>query len=89
MSSAYGAFKAALEIDPSSREAAAGILEIVRLYETEAERALEAGYFEKASQLAAYGLKVAPGRDSLEQIRAEAAERIPAGDTDRSDRGSG
>jgi len=89
VSSAYGAFRAALEIDPSSREAAEGILEIVRLYETEAERALEAGYFEKAAQLAAYGLKVAPGRDSLEQIRAEAVERIPAGETTRSDGGTG
>jgi serine/threonine protein kinase len=89
VSSAYGAFRAALEIDPSSREAAEGILEIVRLYETEAERALEAGYFEKAAQLAAYGLKGAPGRDSLEQIRTEAAERIPAGETTRSDGGTG
>ena len=88
VSSAYGAFKAALEIDPTSRPAAEGILEIVHLYETEAERALEAGYFEKAAQLAAYGLKVAPGRDSLEQIRTEAEKRIPA-DTGRSNGGPG
>ena len=43
VSSAYGAFTNALKIDPNSAAAADGVVEIVRLYEAEATRALESG----------------------------------------------
>jgi serine/threonine protein kinase len=76
VSSAYGAFTEALAIDPDNRQAAEGILEIVRIYEVEAQRVFDAGYFDKAAEIAGYGLKVAPDRESLEEIKAEAEKEL-------------
>lgn len=72
VSSAFGAFSNALRIDPSSTEAVDGVVEIVRLYEAEAKRALAGGDAARASELAGYGLKIQPARDSLVELRSKA-----------------
>ena len=74
VSSAYGAFSNALSIDPSSKQAAEGIVDIVRVYEAEAQRALLAGGAARAAELAGYALKIQPARDSLLDIKREADE---------------
>jgi serine/threonine protein kinase len=72
VSSAYGAFINALRMDPSSTEALDGLVEIVRIYEREAARALEGGDAARAAELAGYGLKIQPGRESLIELRSSA-----------------
>ena len=72
VSSAYGAYSNALQMDPASKEAAEGIVEIVRRYEAEAARLLAAGDAARAAELAGYGLKIQPARDALLDIKREA-----------------
>ena len=72
VSSAYGAYSNALRMDPASKEAAEGIVEIVRRYESEAQRLLDAGEAARAAELAGYGLKIQPTRESLLEIKREA-----------------
>jgi serine/threonine protein kinase len=74
VSSAYGAFTNALKIDPTSTAAAEGVVEIVRLYEREAESALESGDAARAATLAGYALKIQPTRESLIDLRERADE---------------
>jgi hypothetical protein len=76
VSSAYGAFSNALAIDPASKVAAEGIVEIVRRYEAEAARALAAGDNARAAELAGYGLKIQPTREALLDIRTEAEAAV-------------
>jgi serine/threonine protein kinase len=77
VSSAYGAFSNALSIDPSNEIAAEGIVEIVRRYEAEAERALAAGDGAHAAELAGYGLKIQPTREALLDIKRDAGALTP------------
>jgi hypothetical protein len=72
VSSAYGAFVNVLRMDPSSASALDGLVEIVRLYEREAARALEEGDAARAAELAGYGLKIQPTRDALIELRSRA-----------------
>jgi serine/threonine protein kinase len=74
VSSAYGAYTNALKIDPQSSRAADGIVEIVRLYEAEAQRALDAGDADRAALLAGFGLKIHPNRESLSELKAQAEQ---------------
>ena len=72
ISSAYGAYSSALQMDPANKEAAEGIVEIVRRYESEAARLLAADDAARAAELAGYGLKIQPARDALLDIKREA-----------------
>lgn len=72
VSSAHGAFINALRLDPNSTEALDGLVQIVRLYESEATKALEGGDAARAAELAGYGLKIQPARESLLELRNEA-----------------
>jgi serine/threonine protein kinase len=76
VSSAFGAFSNALKIDPSNSEAVDGVVEIVRLYEAEARRALAGGDAARAAELAGYGLKIQPARESLVELRSKAQAAI-------------
>jgi Protein kinase domain len=76
VSSAYGAYSNALRTDPASKEAAEGIVEIVRRYESEARRLLAAGEAARAAELAGYGLKIQPARESLLDIKSEAEAAV-------------
>ena len=53
---------------------AEGVVEIVRLYEREAESGLESGDAARAATLAAYALKIQPTRESLIDLRERADE---------------
>ena len=81
VSSAYGAFTSALEVDPQSTTAVEGVIEVIRLYEQEAQRALEQGDAARAARLAGYGLKIQRDRGTLLEIK-ERAEAL-AGDGGR------
>ena len=72
VSSAYGAFQGALKMDPGSRSAAEGILKIVRSYETEAQRRIDAGDFAGSLEIAGYGLRIDPENDVFRAVRDEA-----------------
>jgi hypothetical protein len=76
VSSAYGAYVNVLRMDPSSTEALDGLVEIVRLYEREAARALEEGDAARAAELAGYGLKIQPTRDALIDLRSRAEAEL-------------
>jgi len=76
VSSAYGAFTNALKIDPTSTVAAQGVVQIVKIYENEARKQLDAGDAAKASELAGYALKIQPTRESLIDIKAEADQEL-------------
>lgn len=78
-SSAYGAFLAALNIDPTSEAAARGILEVVRRYDAAARKRYEAGDFAGAAELATLGLKIQPTRESLAELKRDAEANLPAG----------
>jgi serine/threonine protein kinase len=71
VSTAYGAFRAVLRLDPANRPAAEKILEIVKLYESEAENLRTAGQFKRAATLTGYALKIDPDRPSLRQMKSE------------------
>lgn len=72
VSSAYGAFQGALKMDPGSRSAAEGILKIVRSYETEAQRRIDAGDLAGSLEIAGYGLRIDPENDVFRAVRDEA-----------------
>lgn len=78
-SSAYGAFLAALNIDPTNEAAARGILEVVRRYDAEAHRRYDTGDYAGAAELATLGLKIQPTRESLADLKRDAEARLPAG----------
>jgi hypothetical protein len=65
VSSAYGAFRNALRMDPTNEQAADGIVRIIHLYEEQIEAAIDAGDAARAAQLVAYARKIAPNRKSL------------------------
>ena len=65
VSSAYGAFRNALRMDPTNEQAADGIVRIILLYEEQIEAAIDAGDTARAAQLVAYARKIAPNRKSL------------------------
>jgi serine/threonine protein kinase len=77
-SSAYGAFLAALNIDPTSEAAARGIVEVVRRYEAEAQRRYDSGDYAGAAELATLGLKIQPTRESLADLKRDAEAKLPA-----------
>jgi serine/threonine protein kinase len=71
VSTAYGAYRTVLRLDPANRAAAEKILEIVKLYESQA-RALQAeGQFKRAATLVGYALKIAPDRQLLRQLKSD------------------
>jgi serine/threonine protein kinase len=78
VSSAYGAFRNALQIDPTNEAAVQGIVEIVRRYHAEAARLFDAGDFDAAVRVADYGLRIHPTRESLADLRAKAEARRDA-----------
>jgi hypothetical protein len=79
VSSALGAFHEVLRMDPQNASALAGILEIVRLYEAEMQRAAAAGEDARVVELAGYVRRIDPNRDSLEKLERDARARLAPG----------
>jgi hypothetical protein len=59
-------------MDPDSREAAEGILRVVRRYEHEARRLADSGDLAGSLTIAGYGLRIDPENDIFREIRDEA-----------------
>jgi hypothetical protein len=78
VTSAHGAFVAALRVDPSSRTAADGILRIVEAYEKEARAAYEGGDFARASELVRFGRAIRSDYLPLTELQADIARRAAA-----------
>jgi serine/threonine protein kinase len=78
VSSAYGAFKNVLRMDPNNMDAAHGIVEVVHLYEAEINRAMEAGDYKRAAELIGYAQDIAPDRTSLDAMAKRVAEKTGA-----------
>lgn len=81
VSSALGAFKGVLKADPKNKQAIAGIVEIVHLYETEIGRLVAAGDDARALELTGYARKIDPNRTSLEEFEREARARLDPAST--------
>jgi hypothetical protein len=71
VSTAYGAYRAVLRLDPANRAAAEKILEIVKLYESQARALQGEGQFKRAATLVGYALKIAPDRQLLRQLKSD------------------
>ena len=76
VSNAYGAFLEVLRMDPKNKAAAMGIVEIVRLYETELARLAAAGDHARVAELAGYARKIDPNRNTLEDFEREARTHL-------------
>jgi serine/threonine protein kinase len=76
VSSAFGAFRSVLQIDPEAPEPIEGIRRIIRLYESEAERLYRAGLFAQSVQVADFGLALHPRDCTLQRLRQRAAPAV-------------
>jgi serine/threonine protein kinase len=71
VSTAYGAYRAVLRLDPANRVAAQKILGIVQMYESQAESLRDQGQYKRAATLVDYALKIDPDRQSLRQMKTQ------------------
>jgi hypothetical protein len=78
VSTAYGAYRAVLKLDPANRMAAEHIAEIVNLYTGQAIALRDESQFKRAAALAAIALKIDPNRASLQQLHHELEQRAAA-----------
>ena len=72
-SNAYGSFTLALVVDPNDQTAIDGILEIVSLYQSQAENLLAEGDTVASAETAGYGLALHPGHCGLNSVAKRAA----------------
>jgi serine/threonine protein kinase len=76
VSTANGAFRSVLRLDPANRDAAIGIAEIFKLYRGEAKRYYDEKQYRKALELADIGLRIYPASEDLRRLRSELAGRL-------------
>jgi non-specific serine/threonine protein kinase len=77
VSTAYGAYRAALELDGANRRAAQGVLNVVQLYLAQAKKSAGEGQYKRALELVAIGLRIEPENKRLRQMRDELKPRVP------------
>lgn len=78
VSSAYGSYRNILELDPANRQAAEGILEVLKLHRAEARRLYKEKQYRRALEVTGYALKVAPNSAELQALRADITQRLEA-----------
>ena len=71
VSTAYGAYRGVLRLDPANRPAAEKILDIVKLYESQAEALRDDNQFKRAATLIGFALKIDPNSDKLKVLQTE------------------
>jgi predicted Ser/Thr protein kinase len=76
VSNAYGAFQEVLRMDPQDKQAVAGIVAIVGLYEAEIQRRVLAADHAGVVELAGYARKIDPNRASFEDAEREARKHV-------------
>lgn len=76
VSTANGAFRSVLRLDPANRQAAVGIAEIFKLYRSEAKRYFDEKQYRKALEVSDLGLKIYPASEDLRALRTELEKRL-------------
>jgi serine/threonine protein kinase len=76
VSTANGAFRSVLRLDPANRQAAVGIAEIFKLYRSEAQRYFDEKQYRKALEVSDLGLKIYPASEDLRALRTELEKRL-------------
>jgi serine/threonine protein kinase len=76
VSTAVGAFRAVLFLDPANRQAAVGIAETFRLYRSEAQRYFDEKQYRKSMELTELGLKIYPASEDLRALHTELQKRL-------------
>jgi serine/threonine protein kinase len=78
VSTAYGAYSAALRLDGANRRAAEGMLKILHLYQAEAKKLIDERQYPRALELVAIGLKIDPANQQMKDMRDDLAARTMA-----------
>jgi serine/threonine protein kinase len=76
VSTAVGAFRSVLHLDPANRQAAVGIAETFKLYRREAQRYFDEKQYRKSMEVAELGLKIYPASEDLRALHAELQMRL-------------
>lgn len=79
VSSAYGSFRKALELDPSRPEALDGVVRVFKAYLERAETMAGEGQWPAAREAARYGLEIYPDSKRLKAILADAETHLADG----------
>jgi serine/threonine protein kinase len=76
VSTAVGAFRSVLHLDPANRQAAAGIAETFKLYRREARRYFNEKQYRKSMEVTELGLKIYPASEDLRALHTELQMRL-------------
>lgn len=76
VSTAYGSYQSVLELDPANRPAAEGILEVLKLHRSEANRLFEEKQYRRALEVTDYALRIAPDSAGLNDLRTKIIEKL-------------
>lgn len=76
VSTAVGAFRSVLHLDPANRQAAVGIAETFKLYRSEAQRYFDEKQYRKSMEVAELGLKIYPASEDLRALHTELQKRL-------------
>jgi hypothetical protein len=76
VSTAVGAFRAVLFLDPANRQAAVGIAETFKMYRSEARRYFDEKQYRKSMELTELGLKIYPASEDLRALHTELQMRL-------------
>jgi serine/threonine protein kinase len=80
VSTAYGAFMAALNFDPANRKAAEGALAVVRLYQAKARSLEREQQYKRALELVTIALKLAPADEPLRALKEDLTRKVQSSD---------
>lgn len=76
VSTAVGAFRSVLHLDPANRQAAVGIAETFKLYRSEAQRYFDEKQYRKSMEVTELGLKIYPASEDLRALHNELQMRL-------------
>jgi serine/threonine protein kinase len=76
VSTALGAFRGVLQIDPANHQAAVGIAETFKIYRDQAKRYYKEQQYQRALEVTDFGLRVYPASEDLRELRAELERRL-------------
>jgi hypothetical protein len=76
VSTAVGAFRSVLHLDPANRQAAVGIAETFKLYRSQAQRFFDEKQYRKAMEVTELGLKIYPASEDLRALHTELQKRL-------------
>ena len=83
VSSALGAFQAALTLDPANTVAAEGVLAVAKAYKSEAKRLYAAGQFSEARQMTAIALRIWPDSVDIKNLDRKIQDQLSTRPSER------